>query len=264
MTDKKRELQERFGRAAAAYVTSKVHARGEGLKVLLELTGPQPEWRVLDVGTGGGHTALTFAPHVAEVIATDLTPEMLAATQAQAEERGLTNVTVRPADAEALPFDAGQFDLVTSRLALHHFPNPRQALAEMARVARSPDPASGAPGGLVALADNVVPPNREDGAYINACEKLRDPAHHWCYPLPRLASMFEQAGLAVEDTREFTKEIDFGPWVARQGVPEEDQIKLRKMLLAAPPGVKEYLTPRQDGDKIYFTLHEAVIVGRKG
>lgn len=255
MNDVKKDIQQQFGRAAAAYASSEVHAKGEALAVLLELTQPRPDWRVLDIGTGGGHTALAFAPHVAEVIATDLTPEMLRVTQALARERGLTNLAVKLADAEALPFDDGRFELVTCRLALHHFPDPRQALAEMVRVVR--------PGGLVALADNVVPPHREDGAFINAYDKLRDPSHYWCYPIPRLAAMFAQVGLAVENTRELTKEIDFEPWAARQHVSAENRTRLKKMLLQAPPGVKAYLTPRQDGDKIYFTLHEAVIVGRK-
>ena len=69
--------QQRFGRAAADYATSEVHAKGASLTRLVELTEPKPHWRVLDVATGAGHTALAFAPHVAKVTATDITEEML-------------------------------------------------------------------------------------------------------------------------------------------------------------------------------------------
>ena len=65
---------------------------------------------------------------MARVVATDLTAEMLAKTAELAAQRGLANVETRPADAESLPFDDASFDLVTCRLAFHHFPNPRQAL----------------------------------------------------------------------------------------------------------------------------------------
>jgi protein-L-isoaspartate O-methyltransferase len=50
-----------------------VHAQGPGLARLVELTQPQPEWRVLDVATGAGHTAFAFAPFVREVTAVDIT-----------------------------------------------------------------------------------------------------------------------------------------------------------------------------------------------
>ena len=69
--------QQRFGRAAADYATSEVYAKGASLQRLVELTEPKSHWRVLDVATGAGHTALAFAPHVAKVTATDITEEML-------------------------------------------------------------------------------------------------------------------------------------------------------------------------------------------
>ena len=64
-------------------MTSTVHAQGESLARLVELTNPQPTWIVLDVSTGAGHTALAFAPHVAHVVATDLTPQMIEAARMQ-------------------------------------------------------------------------------------------------------------------------------------------------------------------------------------
>ena len=63
-------VQQEFGRTAATYLTSKPHAQGKSLERLVELTKPQPGWSVLDVATGGGHVAYTFAPHVARVWAT--------------------------------------------------------------------------------------------------------------------------------------------------------------------------------------------------
>jgi ubiquinone/menaquinone biosynthesis C-methylase UbiE len=71
-------VKSQFGVAAADYATAQVFVKGEGLARIVELTQPQPDWHVLDVATGAGHTAAAFAPHVASVIATDITDEMLA------------------------------------------------------------------------------------------------------------------------------------------------------------------------------------------
>ena len=76
----KSRSQERFGQFAERYVTSQSHAKGSDLDRLFEIANPQADWLVLDVATGGGHTALKFAPHVQSVIASDLTFKMLAAS----------------------------------------------------------------------------------------------------------------------------------------------------------------------------------------
>ena len=65
----KAQAQERFGKFAQGYVESKGHASGDDLDRLIELVQPQPDWLMLDVATGGGHTALKFAPLVKKVVA---------------------------------------------------------------------------------------------------------------------------------------------------------------------------------------------------
>ncbi|MFL7790536.1 MAG: methyltransferase type 11, partial [Anaerolineae bacterium] len=63
--DTKTLSQERYTQYAQGYVTSKAHAQGSELERLVDIARPQPNWIVLDAATGGGHTALAFAPHVA-------------------------------------------------------------------------------------------------------------------------------------------------------------------------------------------------------
>src|SRR5215469_14842436 len=84
-------VQEQFGKNAAGYLTSKPHAQGKSLDRLVALTKPQPGWRVLDVATGGGHVAYAFAPHVARVWATDITPEMVDQVGREAAKKGFAN-----------------------------------------------------------------------------------------------------------------------------------------------------------------------------
>lgn len=250
-----KRIQQQFGTHASEYVTSDVHAKGESLARLVELTQPQSNWVVLDVSTGAGHTALTFAPKVARVVACDLTPQMLDAAQKLANERGIANVEFKPADTHALPFEDHSFDLVTNRIALHHYTDARKAIAEMARVCK--------PGGLVALTDNIVPPDKVTAGHINHFEKVRDQSHNWEYPVARLEAMFADAGLKVEHTETLSKEMEFDPWADRTGLNDETKAKLRQWLDDAPDTVREWLKPRHDGNKVFFTLHEAIVIGRK-
>ena len=262
--DNKQQIQHLFGRAAADYAASGVHAWGYSLNRLLELTQPQAHWRVLDVATGAGHTALTFAPHVAQVVASDITTEMLAEAARLAQERGFTNFSTEMADAEALPFDDDSFDLVTCRLAAHHFPHTAQFVAESARVLR--------PGGLLAVVDNVVPGSRlrgkkariewEAGEYINAYEKLRDPSHGRCLSLHEWIDLFAGAGFTISHQETADMWLDFAAYVQRMRVSAINRIRLRAMLLQAPQRAADFVTPQVSGDRITFRFSEAIIIGR--
>ncbi|MCG3211437.1 MAG: putative methyltransferase YcgJ [Anaerolineae bacterium] len=251
----KAKVQSQFGASADSYATSSVHARGDSLAVLLNLVEPQPHWRALDVATGAGHTALLFAPRVSHVVASDLTEPMLAKAAELAAQRGLTNVETRKADAESLPFEDNSFDLVTCRLAFHHFPNPRQALAEFARVLK--------PGGLLGFTDNVTVPEKQAAGYYNAFEKLRDPSHNWVYPQVRLEAMFAEAGLVVEKSSQLLmKELEFHDWADRQHVSPENKEKLLEMMRHIPAALQPLFAPRWADGTLYFSLWEVVLVAR--
>jgi len=252
--EQKSKVQAQFGPAADGYATSDVHAKGDTLAILLELVDPQPVWQALDVGTGAGHTALLFAPHVAHVTATDLTEPMLVKTAELATERGLTNIETKFADAESLPFDDAMFDLVTCRLAFHHFPNPKQTISEFVRVLK--------PGGTLGFADNVTVPDKQAAGYYNAYEKLRDPSHNWVYPLVRLQAMFEQVGLHVGQSQQVSKELEFNAWADRMRVSDEDKEKLLAMMRNLPETLKPLFSPRWADGTMYFSLWEAVIIAK--
>jgi ubiquinone/menaquinone biosynthesis C-methylase UbiE len=254
--DEHKDLNRRqFGAHAQDYVSSADHAQGLSLARLVELVSPRSEWIVLDVSTGGGHTAVAFSPQVLRVVATDLAPEMLAAAEKSMNDRGIWNVEFRTADAESLPFGDGEFDLVTNRVALHHYQDARKAISEMARVLK--------PGGALGLVDNVVPPDKQTAGYINGFEKLHDPSHHWCYPLIRLQAYLADAGLTVEHSETTKKERDLDTWADRSGCTELTKERLRALLREAPEGPRLFLNPHNDGKRFMFSLEEAILIGRK-
>jgi ubiquinone/menaquinone biosynthesis C-methylase UbiE len=246
-------VQEQFGKTAAHYLTSKPHAKGKSLERLVDLTGPQKDWRVLDIATGGGHVAYVFAPHVARVWATDITQEMLDQVTAEAGKRGLANVRTTYAKAEALPFEDESFDLVTCRIAPHHFDSIPAFLGEVRRVLKA--------GGQFALVDNVVPPGTV-GDYINAFERFRDPSHLRAWTMQEWRDALAKAGLSVTHEEQIYKTMEFSSWAQRY----DDTMKalLRAMLTEVTPAVAAVLEPKTTDGDFTFKLCEGLFIAKRG
>lgn len=254
--DSKALSRQRYSQFAAGYVTSQGHAKGYDLDRLLELAGPQAGWSVLDVATGGGHTALKFAPHVAHVVASDLTPEMLEQAAAFITGQGITNTEFKLADAENLPFEDAAFDLVTCRIAPHHFPEAHRFVAEAARVLKL--------GGLLLVQDHVIPDDADAAQYVENFERQRDPSHHRAFTEAEWRAIFAQAGLTVTHTEQITKRHNFIDWAKRQGNSLELITQLEGLLRDAPPAAAAWLETENLGTPdASFVNHHLIIAGTK-
>ena len=107
---------------------------------MLDMAGIVPGAAVLDVAAGAGDQTLDIARRVGptgRVLATDLSPMILALAQRNAEQAGLTNVQTRVADGEDLALRPASFDAVVCRLGLMFFPDPLQGLQGMHRALRA-------------------------------------------------------------------------------------------------------------------------------
>src|SRR5262245_20205093 len=109
---------------------------------LVEACGIRAGQRVLDVAAGTGNTAIRAAEAGAEVVASDLTPENFEAGRREAHARGSALEWVE-ADAEALPFPDGDFDVVTSSFGAIFGPDHQAVANELVRVCR--------PGGTIGM-----------------------------------------------------------------------------------------------------------------
>jgi ubiquinone/menaquinone biosynthesis C-methylase UbiE len=250
-------VQSQFGATAESYVTSAIHAGGDDLARLVELAQLRGDERVLDIATGGGHTALAFARRAGEVVASDLTPEMLRAAERFIGGQGLANVRFELADAEALPFPDDSFDVVTTRIAPHHFPNPQRYVGEVARVLR--------PAGRFLLDDNMAPEETELAAFMDRFEQWRDPSHVRNYPVSEWRAWIEAAGMSVEHVEPLrAKRYDFADWTARMRMPESECAALERWLLAAPPRcVKAFQIVVEGGRVVSLSGTYGIIVARK-
>ena len=236
-SDSKSLSQARYSQFADGYVTSATHAHGSDLERLLALAQPQAHWQALDIATGGGHTARKFAPHAAHVVASDLTPRMLESAQQHIAAQGVDNVSFRLADAEDLPFDAATFDLVSCRIAPHHFPNVQRFLQECARVLR--------PGGTLMLQDHLLPLDDRSARYVDAFERRRDPSHNRAFNQVEWTQLCARADLHIEYSETYRKQHDFPQWVRRQGHGDAMLDELTAMLRAAPPIARAWIRPQR-------------------
>jgi len=143
-----------FGELGRAQVRGKLH----------KLLGrPLPSFgHSLEVGAGTGYFTLNMLQDgvVSEATATDISPGMLVALQANASRRGVQRLRT----VEALPFEDESFDLVVGHAVLHHLPQLDDAFAEFLRVLR--------PGGVFLFAGE---PSRTGDriAAVPKCAALR-------------------------------------------------------------------------------------------
>lgn len=254
-----RENIRQFGETARGYATSRTHTEGGTRHLLVERLEPVTDETVLDVACGAGGMTLAIAPYVQSAIGLDPAPEMLAALGLAARRAGQANVLAVLGDAHALPFRDRSLDLVTVRMAPHHFHDPAAAVREMARVLVR--------GGRLGIADGTVPDDPELDAFINRLDTLHDPTTVRNYSAPEWRGFYEGAGLRVDVVDEEAFDLAEGrllsEWVARSQGSSVVFDECRRMLLGAPFGVRRALRVQAEGDDVRFDLPKIVIVGKR-
>jgi SAM-dependent methyltransferase len=183
---------------AQLYVDSDAHRVGADLDLIVEWASGAET--ALDVATGGGHVARRLREAGIEVISSDPAAGMQPDVICRAEE---------------LPFAVGSFDLVTCRVAPHHFLDVARAVSEMARVSRD----------LVLIVDTV-----NMGEAVEQAEKLRDPLHVRNYSEEEWREFCAGAGLEIEELRVLPRESDLAVWLSRTGCDGETADRVLELL----------------------------------
>jgi SAM-dependent methyltransferase len=183
---------------AELYRESEAHREGEDLDLIAKWS--EGVRTALDVATGGGHVARRLREAGLEVVTVDPAPGMRPDVVSRAED---------------LPFADGSFDVVCCRVAAHHFDDPAAAVRELARVA----------GDRVLVSDNVFVSEEGEEA-----ERLRDETHVRNLSEDEWRSLFEAAGLRVDEVRRLVHTVALEPWLARTACVGETAERVRTLV----------------------------------
>jgi ubiquinone/menaquinone biosynthesis C-methylase UbiE len=212
--------RERFGRTADR-IAALQDARAEELEAkVVQFVAPGGDERALDSGSGAGALAFALAPHVREVVAVDLVPELLE----QGRKRGerFPNVTFVEGDATKLSFEPFSFDLAGSLRTLHHIARPELAVAELARVTR--------PGGRVLVVDQIASVDPVAAAELNVFERARDPSHARALADIDLRHLFESNELVLLRNEYELEPRDLGPYLDLAGCEGEARDRAKSLV----------------------------------
>jgi SAM-dependent methyltransferase len=231
---------------AAAYVASAVHSGGPDLDQIEHFVRGAEDARVLDLGCGGGHVAYRVAPHVREVVALDLTPDMLDQVRGTAQARGLNNIVTQQGAAEQLPFADGAFDIVLSRFSAHHWRDMEAGLREARRVLK--------PAGRAVFADAAAPAFPLLDTHLQTLELLRDPSHVRNYRVSEWIAALGRAGFCATGLTARKLRMEFAVWTERTKTPEPFRIALRMLQAQASAAARDHFAIGDDGSFDLDTL----------
>lgn len=229
---------DRYGKS---HILADTHDVEHGLRGVIVPSGGT----ALDVATGGGHTALWLARHGWKVTACDIAPRMLENAQRLCAEAGL-KIETRLFPAEDMPFADSSFDLVTVRVAPHHFSSPHRFVKETARVLK--------PDGHFLLIDGTVPdddPETED--WLHSVERWRDPSHGRFLSRKAWQDLAKEAGLkVVRSELHPRKQPDLNWYFETAATPEENRQKVLQAVAQASEHVRAALRLGNEESRIIW------------
>lgn len=246
-------VEAQFGPRAKAYVESAVHSGGEDLAALAGLAATLRPARAIDIGAGGGHVSYALAKSAGNVVACDLSTEMLAAVATSARARGLDNIETVEASADALPFPDAEFDFVASRFSAHHWRNFSGGLREARRVAR--------PGATAVFIDVFASEVPLFDTHLQAIELLRDPSHVRNHTLAQWFGALGIAGFSLKKCHTWRLRMDFPTWIARMATSETHAQAILSLQRGAATETASFFEIEPDGSfqlEVHFIEATAV------
>lgn len=250
------KARDQFSKQSHRYGQGHILQNVEDVQEALAKIPLPPGSRALDIAAGAGHTGVHLASVGYEATLADIAAPMLARAQEAAAARGLT-IRTNQHPAEELPYADGAFDLVTCRVAAHHFSSVEAFFSESARVLR--------PGGYFLLIDGAAPDDEPEAEeWIHEVEKFRDPSHHRLLTSKRAKSLCEENGLGVRyATLSPFKMPDLEWYFETAATSPENRQRVRSLVENASPAIRRIFEIGEEQGKIVWQWQRLVLVAVK-
>lgn len=245
-----------FDRQSDRYGKSHILADTKDVAAGLNGIHPSAGATALDVATGGGHTALFLAQLGWKVTAGDISARMLENAAKLAADVGV-KIETRLFPAEEIPFAAHSFDLVSVRVAPHHFSSPAKFVAEAARVLK--------PGGHFLLIDGSVPDSDpETEAWLHAVEKWRDPSHGRFLSRTAWEELVRLNDLElIRSELQPMKQPDLQWYFETAATPPENRAMVLELVRTAPAGVRAAMRLGEEEGRIVWWWPRLTLLARR-
>lgn len=234
----------------AAYHMSKA----EYTDYLIERIGADGGEHALEVAAGTCICGRALAPFVKDITCLDLTEEMLVQGKKLADENGIGNISFQTGNAEELPYEAETFDLVITRLSLHHFVDPSKPFCEMQRVLKK--------GGKLVVWDMEATeePLREIDDRI---EKMRDPSHTRILSREEFEKMFDK-DFTLQCEESTLVPVNLESWMELTDTPADVRKKIVNLMKKdLSGGDKTGFSPYIKDSQIVFDHRWLLLIGIK-
>jgi ubiquinone/menaquinone biosynthesis C-methylase UbiE len=256
LDDVQRAAQEQFAKRSHCYGASHILQNVEDVRFAVESIPLPSRAKVLDVATGAGHTGIFLASLGHDVTLADLAQPMLERATKLANERGFV-VATRQHAAEEFPYPDDSFDLVTCRVAAHHFSSPERFVAETARVLKR--------GGHLLVIDGTVEDEQlEAEEWVHEVEKLRDPSHHRFITPESWRKLCRASKLEVRQLNiNPFKQPDLNWYFDTAATTTENREKVLRLVANAPDAARRLFRLGNEDGKIVWWWQRMTLIAEK-
>jgi len=236
-------VKEGFDFASLNYLNSNDHAYGEDLSFIKSYFKGKKFESILDIATGAGHCSKVFECNLK--VGIDLSINMLSTA------RGEFGIIPVCATAMEIPFLDKTFNLVSCRIAMHHFENPELFFSESNRILKDR--------GMLVLVDSIV--DVEDG-YLNTIEYVRDNTHIRSLTVNEVINYSKNFRLL--NYVQIKRKHNFYDWAKRLNGDNEKVKQIESKFIELPENIKQELDVCiKNGKVISYTDKKGIFIFEK-
>lgn len=236
-----------------SYISS--NDKQEFIKETIDSLNLKKKYKVLEAAAGTGVCSRLIAPFVSSVTALDISIDMLQKGKEIAKYEKIENINFVESSIIEMPFDDESFDIVFTRLSLHHFTYVKETLSELKRVLKKD--------GKIVIID-IVAASKSEREINDKLERLRDPSHINKLTSLEIKNLLEVLEFDIIKIDHDSFEMNLDKWLALTKSPLSVRTIIESFLRSEiQGGISTGFEPFLKGETIYFKQNWMCLMGTK-